>query len=375
MQATTVKQFSKLKGLNGLMYYVVLPNEAIIIDNEATLQVRQGVMSSYTVHTTGEDYEAIRLNCNDGIVDAGSIALFDGPKPLSIAYDVVSDADAVLQVAIDGTVELVLTGKWPSGHSLSLQYATCAGIAGNNIEIDQLLESEIANVVAYIAEPILGGTDLEALDAMLSNAIVTSGRNNLIGSEQSVVEFLHRTTEYRALPRRLSNGVLRLLVYRDMTKLLKQVTYLTACGMLQVRQDVADALANKVNNLEQLSLSMLVDVKPAKIERCALQVKAAGQISKAELLQAVIKSLAEQHGDNTYSTTRLHRDIAMLPGLTDCAVQFIASNINDFGAAKPSDPDAVLVCDAIRLVVNGSAENFGDYRISDLQASNEHVTA
>lgn len=368
----TVSQHARLKSYDNIDYYVVLPNETITFSEDTLLTVRQGVLQSVPFTATGELWESFQLT-TDSYIDAKSIEVFRGSKRLTTAFSLDERADCYIRPSYDGITEVVMSNhcKLDSGESITIQYADCLGIDGDAIETDMYMQATnfayegtndmSGQIGIVVTEPIIGGTDFESLDADLTNEIMLGGRNNLIGNESQLVQYLSRFKQYMIKTTKVTDGVFCITALRSLAQLCKTYDYFTACTMVDLRSSDLQALNAHINNYSDKSLDIVVSVKGAVKEQCRVNVDVRMDNASSEtILHVVTKYLLSRLNTNQYDKAGLYKAIIAIDGVTDVNIDY-DGNVNSYGTAVPTNANSILLCTAVKLVVNGVTYTYGDY--------------
>lgn len=380
----TIKQHAKLISYDNIDYYVVLPSDTIKFSTNTELVVKQGLIKTSTFVATGEAWESFILNA-DNYVDASSIQVFVDGQRYSVGFKLDEQAQAYVRASYDGQIEVVIhrDATIESGKSVSIEYADCIGIDGDNMQVNEIMkasdfayegDADISNAIQVsISEPIIGGTDFEAYSVDLANEIMLSGHNNLIGTEAQLLQYARRFKQYVIQSVKISNGVFILTALRSLSELVKSTDYWTACSMLKLRTEDILALSSHLNKFSKKSLDMLVNVEHAIQEQCRVNVVVNMTTAAPEtILEIVTDYLLSRVQIGTYEVATLYKRLIANEDVIECSVSF-DGNVNRFGTAHPSVKDAILVCTAANINVNGIEVKYGSYNPETIQNLNDTV--
>jgi hypothetical protein len=383
----TVGQHAKLKSYSNIDYYVILPNETVQFSKDTELIVRQGTLNSKSFVATGEAWESLQL-ASDAYIDSKSIEVFRGTDRLTWSYDLSESADCYVRPSYDGTTEIVMsnTCKLNSGESITVQYADCLGIDGDNMETDQYMQAsdfayegdtDITNSIGIIiSEPIVGGTDFENFDTDITNEIMLAGHNNLIGNESQLRQYLSRFKQYMIQTTEVSNGVYCITALRSLEQLCKVYDYFTACTMVDLRTADILALSSHINDYSDKSLDMVVSVKSAAKEQCRVNVDVQmTNPSQETILHTVTDYILSRINANSYDKGGLYKALIALDDVEDCNVSY-DGNTNAYGSAVAKNNSAILLCTAANITVNGTRVSYGkfDYDANEHDLTIDRVT-
>jgi hypothetical protein len=370
----TVGQHAKLISPNNIDYYVCLPSEVVKFDRDTELIVKQGILKNMNCICTGQAWESFRLNA-ENYVDVSSIEVYDGTKQLKVGMKLDEQADIYVRPAYDGTIELVISNQvqMQAGTSLQVIYADCLGIDGDDMEVGQYWnvsqfayegdEDISAEVGVYVSEPIIGGTDFENFDKNLANEIMLAGHNNLIGTESQLLQYVKRFKQYALQSVKVSSGVFAIYALRNLEILVKSMDYWTATSKdnLTLHDEDILSLSHHMNKYANKSLDMVVSVVSAEYEQCRVNVNVnMDEASFPAILDIVTEYLVEGYAYRKYEVATLYKKLIALSEVKECTV-FFEGNLNAYGSAVPTNSEAILVCTAANITINGERRQYGDY--------------
>lgn len=366
----TVNQHAKLIQ-NGLPYYVVLPAESVTVCNDDELVVRQGLYRTQTFVATGEHLETFKLQ-TDNYVDVDSIEVTVDNIRLTVGRQLDDNCDCIASLDYDGN-PIVMVNKTfllTAGHSVVISYADCVGISGDNVEVGTYMSASsfifngdtdiTGNCKIVVSEPIIGGTDFEMLYKDMQAMIMHGGKNNLIGSESQLLQYVSRFKQYAVQNTEVTNGVLVLYCMRNLAYLTRTASYWDVCNNLDITADDIHALETHVRNLDSKVIDLLVAVEHAKPEHCKLVVHIAGAADITNVMQEVEAYLSANFTDRCYEVGDLYSRLLQVDNVKQVRVQFVG-NTNNFGSAVPSNPGNILVCTAADITIDGVAYSYGSY--------------
>lgn len=367
----TIAQHAKLRSVDNVDYYVVLPSETVRFNDMTELQVRQGTLKSASYTSTGEKWESFRLQA-DNYVDVNSIEAFKDNVRLKVGFALDEQADVYVRPNYDGDIEVVIPTILEAGENIQIDYADCLGIDGNLMTVEQVLEAKdfayegsidvSDDIIVYVSQPIIGGIDFAEFDTELAEATMLSGRNNLIGTEAQLVAYLNRFKQYTIQSAKVVDGVFTVTALRNLAMLCKTYNYWDACKNLTMRAADILSLSNHMNQYSNKSIDLLVSVKGAIQESCRVNVAVnMDNASHEAVLSVVTDYLLSKVSTGNYDIATLYRQLLQLNGVKECSVTF-DGNVNSFGTAIPTTPDAILICTAANITVNGVKVSYGEYK-------------
>ena len=371
-QTIVIGQHAKLMSYDNVDYYVVLPTETVQFSSDTDIQVRQGILKQQNFTATGEPWESFILYA-DNYVDCDSIEVYYGSKRLTVGYKLDEQADCYVRPNYSGDIEVIIdrAHTLPAGAALTVIYGDCIGIDGDNIQAGQYLiakefaysgDTDVSDTVkVVISEPIIGGTDFEAIDADLSNSIMLAGHNNLIGTEAQLLQYVKQFKQYSIQSCKLTNGVFAINALRSLQLLTKTMDYWTACQNLTLRSEDIVSLNEHLNKHSKKSLELVISVKHAIQEQCKVNVTVNMNTPAPDAIQSiVVQYLLDKQNANAYDVATLYKQLIAVPGVTECNVSF-SGNVNEYGTAVPFATDAALICSAATIAVNGIGKTFGTW--------------
>lgn len=371
----SIGQHAKLKSYDNVDYYAVLPSEVVKFTGKAQLLVKQGKLQQINVDALGKQYQTVSLQA-DNFVDSSSIEVYAGNERLSIGYKFDEQADCYVRPDYSGNAELVLAKSIAAGTTLKVIYADCIGIDGDNMQVGQLMRVEqfayagdedvSAEIKVSIAEPIIHGTDFAGLDTDLTNAIMLSGHNNLIGTEAQLLQYLSTFKQYAVQSAKLVASVFQIRALRNLDMLVKTTDYWTACANLKLRTEDILALSRHLNQYASKSIELLISVEHAMQEQCRVNVVVnMADYAPETVLDIVTTYLEQRFKIGSYDVAGLYKALIANDSITECSVSY-DGHVNNFGTAMPSTTDAMLICSAANITVNGIRKQYGSYDASTI---------
>lgn len=368
----TVGQYARLRSYDNVDYYVVLPSEAVKFTEPTELIVKQGVLKTLDFVTDSDKWNAFELTANN-FIDTSSIQVYANGTKLKLGFKLDEEADAYIRPSYTGKVEVVLskTLNVPSGTAIKVDYAECIGVEGDNVKTNERMRAQSfafegdidisEDIQIYISEPIIGGTDFATFDNDITNEILLGGRNNLIGNESQLVQYLSRFKQYSIRTAKVSDGVFAITMLKSLPVLAKSLGYWQAAGNLTPTGADVQALNSHISTYSGKSIDMAVAVKAAKQENCKVVVNVnMTNAEPATILATVEQYLLSRVSIGTYEVAGLYRELINVAGVNECKVSY-EGNVNSFGTAMPSNDKAMLICTAADITVNGNTIHYGTY--------------
>lgn len=366
----TIAQHARLV-IDSIPYYVVLPAEAATIKSGDVLVVKQGIVKQQQFLSTGEHLETFSLQANN-FVDFESIEVTVDDVRLTVGKQLDDNCQCVATLDYHGKpiIMVAKTFLLGAGKTVNVTYTDCIGIDGDNLKVGTVASAQSfvfngsTDISAYaevkVAEPIIGGTDFASFYKDLQADILLGGKNNLIGSEFQLLQYLARYKQYTVQQSSLSNGVLMLYCLRNLAYMAKRMSYWDACNDLQLTQSDIDALTWHVNELDLKSTDMLVSIEHAVNETCKVDVNVAGTATIESIAYVVEQYLVDNFVDRCYEIGDLYKRLMQVDGVQQCFIQF-EGNTNSYGSAIPKNSNAILVCTAADIKLNGVLYSYGSY--------------
>lgn len=371
-RAVTIGQHAKLRSKAGIDYYAVLPSETIKFVNDAQIMVRQGTLQTSTFTVSGEPWESFVLAAAN-YVDCNSIEAFYNNQRLKVGFKLDEDADVYVRPNYDGEIELVLSNAqhFEAGEAIVVSYADCLGIDGDNINVDEEMEvndfaydnnSDVTeHIFVVISEAIIGGTDFATFDADLTNEIMLSGHNNLVGTEAQLIQYARRFKQYTVQSARIDNGVFRLSVIRNLQQLATIADYWQSINNLEVNADELLSLARHLNQYSGKSLDLVCSVISGTLEYCRVNVDVQMDEASVETIHdTVVDYLLSRLQIGTYEVAGLYKALLAVDGVNECNVSYDGYT-NKYGTAQAKSSTALLICCAANITVNGATTSYGDF--------------
>lgn len=379
-----VNQYSKLTDDKGHDFYVVLPTESVIINEPTELVIKQGTRTSITETLTGEKWQAIDLDSKN-YVDSYSIDVHLNGRRLKIGFNLDEEADCYVTMSDNAVTQIVLDKNLEvtAGESLVIDYAECIGVYGDNIETGTYMSgSKFAfsgdddvtkDCEIYISMPIIGGTDFDNFDVDLAQEIRYAGKNNLIGTQKQMMQYVNRFKQYIVQISKLNDGVLTLTCYRNIRFQLLDKDYWEAIQELMMTQDDIRSLREHLNALGSKSLELVVDVDAAKIAQCIATVyikSPKNQSIDANVVAAAVADYAvTDMNTRNYEIGKLYRAVLNAYELDDfrCEIHPLSGtseelcHVNEFGTIEPNNVDTILVLGYLDVYIDGELTQFGAY--------------
>jgi len=365
-----VSQHAKLIQ-NGLPYYVVLPAETVTVCDGDELMVRQGSYQTQTFVATGEHLESFSLR-SDNYVDIDSIEVTVDDVRLTVGKQLDDNCDCIAALDYNGK-PIVMVNKTfllTAGHSVVISFADCVGISGDNLEVGTYMSASAFlfsgddDITSFckvvVSEPIIGGTDFEQLYKDMQAMIMLGGKNNLIGSQSQLLQYIARFKQYTVQNSEVNNGVLVLYCMRNLAYLTRHASYWDVCNDLDITQDDVNALQTHISNLDGKAVDLLVSIEHAKPEHCKLIVHIAGDADITSVMTEVESYLAVNFADRCYEVGDLYRRLMQIDNVAQARIQFVG-NTNSYGSAVPVKSSSILVCTAADITIDGKTYSYGSY--------------
>lgn len=366
----TIVQHAKLS-LNNIAYYVVLPAEAVSVKDGDVLIAKQGIIKTQTFTATGEHLETFTLQANN-FVDFDSIEVTVDDVRLTVGKQIEDDCQCTATLDYNGKPIVMIAKSFllGAGKSVVISYADCIGIAGDNLQAGQEMsvstfiyngDTDItADCKVTIEEPFIGGTDFDTFYKDLQADILLGGKNNLIGSEYQLLQYLAKYKHYTIQQSSMINGVLTLYCLHNLEYMVKTQSYWDACTNLDLTQDDINALTYHVNELDCKSTDMLVSIEHATYETCRVNVNIAGSAQLTDIVATVEQYLADNFSDRCYEVGDLYKRLMQIDNVQQVYITF-DGNTNSYGSAVPVNSTAILVCTSARIKLNGELHEYGSY--------------
>lgn len=380
----TVKQWSKIVSPDGNDYYVDLAVDTMMIDKPTYVTCKQGTRKSTSAILTGAAYQAIPLDASNYVDTLSVIATCNGTQ-LKLGTKLDEDVDAYISMTIRGTTQLLMskTGarKFDAGSSVNIDYADCVGIYGDLMTVNEQLKGEkfafagtvdVTNKITIaVDKPIIGGTDFDNFDEDLKAETLLAGKNNLIGTEAQMIQYVKRFKQYVVQASKLSDGILVLSCIRSVAELLKIHDYWMAVQYLGMRQEDIDSLLLHLNKLSKKSLDLLVNVETAIVQEVKVNVHIRMPLPDYDAVaNAIVEYALAEINTRNFETGKLYATILKnVPAIEQLKLDFEVidspaygvATINDFGTVEPSGPDAIVSLNYADIFINGELTQFGSY--------------
>lgn len=366
----TVQNHSKLTSPDGYSYYLVIPGDAISISKPTEVLIKQGELKTQTESITGERWQTITLTA-DNYVDHESIQVTLNGRSLSVGKHLDEDADCYVNLDFQGRTIIVLSKNLEAtvGETVMVEYADCVGIYGDNLEVDTIFTvknfaydgtTDVSkDISVYLSMPLIGGTDYDSLNTDLANEIRFSGKNNLVGTEEQLLQYVKRFKQYIVQTSVVTDGVLTLACYRNVVETVKNKNYWDAIQMISMTDDDIRSLVYHLNYMSNKSIELVVNCIPAKIGQCGAVVRLgnADNIDCNVIANAVRDYAIEELDTRNYEVGKLYRAVLSAYDISElyCELYPISDETlvrtTKFGTIEPVSIDTILVLSYLDIYI------------------------